>query len=371
MKTKLFLVATVLFFLSCEKEVLDSNYSYQQHETKYPTTRSQDQSLKSLNQLRDIPVTITSASTGKFLSGNNKGHVTLENTDDKSKRQHWYITETSTGYSISLIGSNNYAGAYLSRTNKNAAGLTFLNTSFTISNKNDYHYTISNIIGGWFDGKAYVLEANDNESRFYEHPLFEGSSNFNAYWTVKPVEDFIIKSIKYNEPISSDKVILTPYFLSSMPLKNYSDREVEQTISFSQDVTITSSFSETENIKVSTVNNYTTSTPEMEGGTVNTTVTSENSTSYTTNTTTSTKANMNVSASIKVPKYSEYTIKFVGVHYKVTLPYTIELEGCLTHKKIYLSGQWIGEEVHDFQFEFYGKEGNLINSMDVSPQRHN
>lgn len=218
------------------------------------------------------------------------------------------------------------------------------------------------------NGTMYYLSAVDDSSSAL---CFEPQSTINSKrqaWEIVPLEGFDLITIDYDLKggTIANKTIKT---FQVLPAINQSQYTINRNFTINQKYTESSTFSQTEGIKLST--NMTTSfsvgVPGVSGGQISSSITSEKSWSYSESTTQTKEYSIIDTYACSIPPYSTLTISAIGLEYTLEVGYTAVYRSKISGKTIRLNGTWKGVTVSETQIILKDASDNVIDSKPLNP----
>lgn len=362
------LVLSGLIVLSCEQnafvQLVDENLNVFSVNTK---TVNSVADFEPISELSDIPVNIKNVGNPScgFLSCKQNGQeVCLNNNDDGSLRQRWYVNN---GF-IFLVGGN----SSIKLPAKAKVGIAYplpdcsypflvvflypqMNGNHLFVQSGDYYY-IRNVPMSFGTSGEYgkYLQPNSVGSSSLNYKVENGGSL--ALWEIIPVGEYEIVDFEYVKTSVDD---LTPYEVvcAQDEYENLSANAVMWDYSVTTKYSETSNFSRTEGVSVSVTNGLHIGLPNLLGNSgildVNTSIQQQMNKSWTYGNSETKDLTENRTAHITVPANTKVRLEAVIVQYAGNLTYIATLRKMDDNKTFKVKGKWSGTSFSMFKAKVY------------------
>lgn len=367
-KKTFFLLSLILMFFSCDKDnFIDVPLKAR---TNVPLTRSAVNVPSPIKQLDGIPVNIRNAASKKYLSASSKGYkILLNNNDDGSLRQRWYIGSGGSNF-ISLVGGNNdYPGGILTFTGLQKFEPMLVKEPFMGLRSPNINLSQAPCFYSITIFQMNAVQSLQPESVNSNNLVFASNSQskMDALWEIIPIDEFRIVDITYGLT-AGDNLVVTPKVVAIKSLVNDTDIPVNRTISLQEVVSNESTFAETEGLSITVRMDASLKfgIPEFIDGSFSSGTTSGKTWSYTIGHKETQSFTISETITQNIPARTTVTAKLIATEYKAALTYIAEMVGVNTGKTIFLKGKWDGTVVKESKIELYYPNGKLIKELPVS-----
>lgn len=368
-KISLLLIGMLAMF-SCEQEDLEGLVK---NNMKSVQTRAKGSSIADFNSLTElayIPVNVINVGNAKYkyltVGSTVVGEsVWLAEADDGSMKQRWYVRNGNL-----ILAMGNYSIAVAPETNGEypVLGLvsSFPRSSFVEYNGNSYN--VKGLAGGWQPVDVGYLQAKDENSSDLKYR--PSNSSAISRWNVVPVGEYRLVDVRYEKSIEAgDFISQKDQFIKGaiIPVR---PEPVEHTITVSEEVTESSTFTETNGVTTQNQSSFNwgiqagkAPLPVINlGGSLSFTTTSSHTVGYTD--AGSYKISVSQSFKVMVPANKSYTIEVLKMSYSTSLTYVATLEkrdGVEAGERFRIKGKWDGIVTTYLYYNMYETgTGNLV-----------
>lgn len=356
-KISLLLVGLLAMF-SCEQEDLEGivKSDTEQVQTRAATSIAD---FDPITELANIPVNVINVggTRYKYLTVGATGNfVWLAETDDGSMRQRWYLKNGN----LILVGGNSSMPINMGvapNDKKEYPILLGMTTpflpSFSPFIKNGDYYNIKGVlpvIGGFgsYEDAGYLQAKDENSS---DLKYRKTNSSAISRWKVIPVGEYRIVDILYEKSVEAGDFINQKDQFIKGAIIPARPEAVEHTITVSEKVTESSTFTETSGVTTQNQSSFNWGVQAGKaplpvisfGGDLSTTTTSSHSVSYTDTGTYETSVSQTFK--VLVPANKSCTIEVLKMSYNTSLTYVVTLEkrdGGEAGEKFRIKGKWDG-----------------------------
>lgn len=207
---------------------------------------------------------------------------------------------------------------------------------------------------------TYLSAVNDSSGALCFEPINTTNTKRQA-WEIVPLEGFDLIGIEYDLEGGTIKNKAMKTFQVA-PAINQTSQSVNREFTINQKYSETSSFSQTEGVKLST--NVTTSmsvgVPAVSEGKISTSISSEKSWTYSSGQTETREFAITDKYSYVLEPNSSYTISVIGVEYTMEVGYSAVYRSKVSGKAVRLNGIWKGVTITETQVILKDNNNNVI-----------